>query len=552
MNRRHLILATLPAATILVVAALWSTGSDSQVVSRETSKSASLPSEIGTAPSLSPTAQSTTIDGIEREATPEPATIEGDGAYSAVVGSRFEFELRTESEVQFGDSVEGIVGNALAGTQSTTVLARRGDQLVVELRFDVDAEIRGGAEGAEDVLEHDLKRPVLLRMTSDGTVLGLRFAPEVARTSRDAVRSLVASFRFVIRPGSAWESSDAEPNGIAKNGYRWTDRSVGRVERTKLAFESLSQFADIGGAPQLVGSADAKHDAKIGWLADARYDETMGEAAGGLLPVRGSSRGSLTLVRREVVAIAECTPIGWGDAWESLHASAEVETDGAGLAFERRHWSERLKGVTLSYAMSSLELLCRQDPVDTTLLVIARQDLEWLLRLEPSNLDLVDALVGSVDPNAAQILLTAVGRVGDARCQQILVRNASDGGRTDDVRRASLFAMVGVKHPTSDTLAGLERMIAPSTGDRAAPVALLVAGALVGLTTEGDAILGALMSARPVTNDPALLADWVAALGNTKHPQVKDLVAQYVAHPNEVVRNAALAAWANVAPLATK
>jgi hypothetical protein len=128
MNRRLLILSTLPATALLVGGALWSTGSDSQVVSRDTSKSATHPLEDGTAPPVSSAGHSTTTAEVARESIPAPAAVEGDGAYSAVVGSRFEFELRTESEVQFGENVEGIVGNALAGTQSTTVLARRGDQ----------------------------------------------------------------------------------------------------------------------------------------------------------------------------------------------------------------------------------------------------------------------------------------------------------------------------------------------------------------------------------------------------------------------------------------
>lgn len=548
MDRRLLTLSSVAALAILVGLTCWLTESVPQESSLELGASAHLRGESNEGSPATPTLRSNAADAMHTDSTIGPATVDGGGAYSATVGSRFEFDLRTDSEVRFGESVDGVVGTALTGTQSTTVLARRGDELVFELRFDVKAKIAGGIEGAETELARDLERPVLVRMSQDGSVVGLRFAPETSRRSRDTVRSLVASFRFVVHVAENWESDDPEPNGVARNGYRWTNRAAGRLERKRLAFESVAHFAEIGGAPEFIGSASATHDAQLGWLVRAQYDETMGQVAGGMLPVRGSGRGTLALTRRERVSLSGTSPIGWDDPWEGLFAAAEVDSDGSPLAFERRFWSERLKGVTVSYAMSTLEMLCRCEPIDTTKLVAARQDLEWLLRLDPSQLDHVDALIGSTDPNAAQILLTAVGRVGTARCQDILLRNASLAGRPDAVRGASLFAMIGVKHPNRELLAGLERMFAPGASDRAGSTALLVAGALAGLTTEGDAIIGSLIGAQPMSGDPLLLADWMTALGNTKHSQVHAVVAQYVTHPNEAVRNAALAALENVVP----
>lgn len=483
---------------------------------------------------------------VRDDAPTAPNTVETAGAYSAAPGSRFEFELETDSAVQFGETTDGAIGTALVGTQTTTVLARRDGELVVELTFDVRATIRGGAEGAEQSMANELALPVLVKMKDDGSVLGLGFPVEMSRRTRDAVRGLVASFRFVVLDGSSWESSDAEPNGIGRNAYRWLEREAGRLERTRVAFESVAELADIGGAPGVVGDARALLDANFGWIVDANYAETMGKVAGGMLPVSGRSRGSLKLVRRELVATPEFGAEDWNRTWEGLQASTIVDGNGDPLAFERKFWSERLKGMTLSFLMSNLELLCRAPDPDMTALVAARTDLEWMLRLDPKLVDDVDALVATVDPAAAQILLTAVGRIGDDRCQAVLLRHASDPGRVDDVRAGSLHAMVGVSHPNAAMLTGLSRLFAPGTNDPARPTALLVAGALAGLTDEGDAIIPSLLDAKPTADDPLLLADWMTALGNTKNGQVKDIVAQYLNHTDVTVATAAQAAFANV------
>ncbi|MBL8767668.1 MAG: hypothetical protein JNL94_09905 [Planctomycetes bacterium] len=545
MNRRPLIavgssfLAVL-AALVAVLTHSTVDEAPTEVGMRATSDAAS-PVGVAEAPAPArPTA------AVRDEAPTAPNTVDASGAYSAVPGSRFEFDLETDSAVQFGETTDGAIGTALVGTQTTTVLARRDGELVVELTFDVRATIRGGAEGAERNLANELALPVLVKMKDDGSVLGLGFPAEMSRRTRDAVRGLVASFRFVVLDGSSWESSDAEPNGIGRNAYRWLERAAGRLERTRVGFESAAEFADIGGAPGAVGEARASLDASVGWIVDANYAETMGKVAGGMLPVSGRSHGSLKLVRRELVATRTFGADDWNRTWEGLQASTTVESNGDPLAFERKFWSERLKGMTLSFLMSNLELLCRAPDPDTKALVAARTDLQWMLRLDPRLVDDVDALVATVDPAAAQILLAAVGRIGDDRCQAVLLRNASDPGRQDDVRAGSLYAMVGVAHPNATTLAGLSRLFAPGTNDPARPTALLVAGALAGLTDEGDAIIPALLDAKPTADDPLLLADWMTALGNTKNDQVKDVVAQYLNHTDVAVATAAQAAFENV------
>lgn len=477
-------------------------------------------------------------------------TIEDGGFYRAAPGARFEYHVTLDSQLRFGSPDAAPVGIVLDGTQVTTVLDRRDDEVLAEIRYDVDAIMPGGVEGAAERTERELARPVLVCMKNDGSVLGLRFADGIGRRVADTVRALLSGHRFVVAPASrrssSWESQDAEPHGVARFDYRWLDRAEGRLERTRADFTSDASLADVGGAPAAVGTATGQIDSELGWRTESAFEERIESVAGGLLAVTGESRGTLSLREHMMVAVsADCGSI-WDGPWESLTNTSDLDVVGP-QEFELRFWSHRLEGMTVNYLAARIEELLLSGESEQRDRLAAETDIAWMLRLDPHRIDEVRALLGAVSPETAQLLLSAVGRVGDAACQKVLVDTARDRGRTDDLRAAALFAIASVDHPDDELLGHMAALIADRGDDSAWGTSLLVGGALAGLTDKGDVLVDAIVAAQPIGGSSDQMIDWLTALANTKSPSVVSQIQGFVDHSDAEIAEAAAKALIHMA-----
>ena len=119
------------------------------------------------------------------------------GWYEAAPGDRFDHALQMQTEIKLYQADEQTLDFALVldGTLRQMVLARRGEELLVELRLpSAHVTVSNGASREEDSqgkLTGGLGLPVIVRMDRSGQTLGLRFHPDQDAASAQSSAGLM-------------------------------------------------------------------------------------------------------------------------------------------------------------------------------------------------------------------------------------------------------------------------------------------------------------------------------------------------------------------------
>ena len=480
-------------------------------------------------PELSTAASEAQAEEIEPGLVRRTARPHARGPFGAPAGSRFVFDVRRTTETAMQRAAGSALGGArfdVRGRLEVVVRDRRQDECIVGIRM-LDPDVTG-TTGASDrerrTFARDLELGCLLRMRSDGTPLGYRFAEDVTPSNRDQLRALVAQMTFVVAAGHAWQSREPDATGTARVQYRWdTDQRV--LSKVKTAYEAKHPDDAI---PAVRHTATGTFDPRHSWLSGARVQEQL------VLPldraklvVRITSKASFSLALASTVEPIRDDPL-WRAAWLPVTGgSADVDDQRELDARDRR----ALALTTCAASARALAAVLQTKPRDTKSLLALRADLVRQLQLFPERLHQLQPLILAAlhTPELASILISAAGESGTPRAQNLLAGFAADRALPEGMRTASLTCLSQVRRPTPELFSALTDLAAARhTAPPVFATSMLILGALAPRAEHPERHLQRLYDLETPAQRRGLLESWFAALGNTRAADNVAIASRYL------------------------
>jgi hypothetical protein len=483
------------------------------------------------------------------------------GFYSAPVGQVVRYGYRAESTVDLrrrDDAGGAVLQVALAGEMQLVVLARTGDELLVELSFprtggSITTNGSKNPLRTDDALVADLASSTVVRMRDDGTTLGYAFAAGVAAEHRNWIRGLWSACRLVVRPtpNEAWTTVEDDVVGPADLEYRWREPIVaeGRATGGKLARKKLGYGQDRQaelGAMLASGDGEAWLNPDLGWFERARWSETVTrrvDEIGALIRTTFAAEWSLQeLDWRDGVADEAL----WRTAW--LPVGGADDSAASGRAAELQHQRQRLAGVTVEQLLADLATLCSTS-ADPNEIYGKKVDLTWLLRLEPDAPARLDRLLPGLDQATAGLAISALGATELPEAHAIVARLFADPTQSIASRQSAAWSTTQISEPDAATIAAFTAVLRDRpTHDAGDAAGVLALGTMVG-RANGQAQLdgfAALLALEPAARRSGALANWIEALGNAGLPAVLDIASRHRTSEELAVRAAAVSAVRSV------
>lgn len=486
--------------------------------------------------------------------TPEPRAtasrpeLRKDGFFWAPVGSRFVFAggMQTDSEVRQENAAASPVCFGVAARMTWLVCGRRPGELLCEVRFS-ELELRMQAarrrSDREDAIAAQLQAPVMVRMQSDGRLLGLGFAPELEIQARAFARSMICALQHQVRDEAEYELAEMDPTGEAVVRYAWDDGA--RRAAPRLLRKQLLRYASLGSgeaelAPQVAGAGEAEMRADLGFVGSFAARQTVEVPVQELKAViHTSNRVRFTLVAHDVLAI-DAAP-RWDAEFAAVCGAADARA--AGDRREQDRQARRLKDRSIQQLVQDLLARIAAGDLRSTEFFATSQDLMWKLRLDPDGLQLIDTLVVAADADAQtrHSLLAIAAASGTAQAEDYL-NGLLGGEQAMAVQEAAARSMFQLRQPrrrSLETLAGLVRQ--RSTSARLSSTSLLVLGAHARDAADPETAGGidALLALESVAAERGQVEDWLEALGNAHSPKAIEPARRYLDHEQVLLRIAA-------------
>lgn len=499
-------------------------------------------------------------DQSERELT----AIGASGIYSAPTGSELVFELTavTRSGLTLAiaeqPSTQGMTLQ-LRGRLELLVADRRGDELVTQARFAelTVSQIVGGNEEPNARLADLLTLPVLVRMRDDGTLLGFTFDPASNPFVNNLVRTVLCGFRFVVpaERQPTWTLDETDPTGIAAMLYTETGRAEeGRLHLTRRKTSYRASPGAAGGLPvayDVDSTATATLDLELGWLREARADETLqARAETASMHATTSYRATLALLRHALRGRAELPAVDWDGAWSDIGGLRDTQALAAANAEELA--AQEVGDATFQGLWQEIQALAAAEPLDSAALSAAMHRLALLVRLQPEVLPQLLAALPAATEFGADALLSAVGAADSGPAQQVLAGVTADAAAAPHLRQSALDSMIQLSAPGDDVLAAVRGVVdddhaKPSLRDNG----LLLLGALASRepgskTTDRGQLVRDLLARESQARAQRRLEHWLHALGNCGDPAVLPALERYLVHQDAALRQAALTAVSQV------
>lgn len=472
------------------------------------------------------------------------------GPYGAAAGQTFDFTLRCDASTELTGGEQKVpTGMTLRakGNARFQVIDRRVDTVVFAVSFpDLEASVTAGARGsAMTELAAALARPTLVRMRTDGTITGYRFAADSRAEQRNWVRTLVSSFRVGVPTdaASAWTRLEGDATGVATVVYEVLAAAPLTIAKTKSAYQPTTNAE-----PAVAGEGRAAFDAQLGWPVDSRYRETIDLAL-----TKADFRVRTTLATEfAFVAASSQTVVVPGDLWDGTWAAVggggDVDVDEAASieAIDR----DALRGVTVPDLIATIVPLASADGGDRRALIAARDRLAALLAMDPAAVEALRhrLLDPSLDDASASVLLSALGAAATKEAQAVLQQFVQDGASARRV--AALQATFQVSRLEPALLAGVrDVLVDPRAELDVAGTAMLLLGAVAdpGRADADPARWSELLARESLAQERGLAAHWLDALGNSGRPEVVATVQRYLAHDDNATRTAAVTALRRIA-----
>ncbi|MEZ5966708.1 MAG: HEAT repeat domain-containing protein [Planctomycetota bacterium] len=487
------------------------------------------------------------------------------GVYHAAVGRQFDYALSAESATSVRCAASATPSRAqveqrLTGTLRVTILDRRDTEVVAEVRVDCrnpQLAVAGKdvGEAATKALALDLAEPFLLRMGSDGNMLGCCFRPAMSGHARATVLALMAGLRLVVPDATAtqWQVTEQGQSGAFVADYRrapdgeiskeWPSPAVAAA-----AADATGDSGDesTGNPVRTDGQAAGSIDAELGWLEHTSFHQTQTlQLAAVQVESTGSFAGKIELSGHRTLDAAALHELGWdlpSVAWQPVQPSAP-ETNAVGERMLADNWRRTIGSATTEELIQRLLALLRghastQDVVQAELCLI------WKLRLDADGASVVAQTLasGALEVVGADALLRALGAAATEPAQRVLEAFVAESGASEELRARAVVAMVQIEKPV-EGLATTVLAAARGAGGSGflRDTALLMVGTLASRGGEGE-VLATLLGMESTAVADGRLDTWLHAVANSKSTAVADVAGRYLDHADEGVRIAALEA----------
>src|SRR5690606_17618820 len=203
-----------------------------------------------------------------------------DGYYTAPVGTELTYALqgRCEYSVEQAEAGRQATGFHVHSGFTVVVADRRHDEILVEVRLSnvALASLTPGS-AATDPVSGAAAEPFLVRLGTDGSVRGYRFAEGLDGEQRNFMRGLFSAYAHRVPTGAqgTWESTDHDSAGelVARFTLQATGGDAVHVERRKLRYEVMA--GNELHPHVLAGRSVATLSRTLGWIEAVDVDERM-------------------------------------------------------------------------------------------------------------------------------------------------------------------------------------------------------------------------------------------------------------------------------------
>jgi hypothetical protein len=416
--------------------------------------------------------------------------------------------LDAENRVPFVISVDGTWAVTFAGESA------QGNLFRAQLR-DAKPSVTRGAVDASAALGDDIAKPFFFTTTSEGRLISLAFAPDLADTARSALAALAATFQVATRAGETVES-----DSIGDYQARYARTSTG-LHRERIAYQRVTGELSA----QIVKSGTQVTVRGDGWPdgVDGHEVTRVGtEQLGVVVDAKFSLHHAGT---------ARVTP-GSPDGMVSMAVDAASATARSTDEEDRA----MVDGASLSDLLAALAAITDEHARGYQYLRIAA-----LMRLEPETVRTAKQMVVNGAPESS-VLVGALGEAGTPVAQAALGELLATPALVEDTRMHAAITLGLTAAPTRETLRALDDA-AKGTGDLANTSTLAQGNAALRMRDDdsgaASAQVDALLArfARATDDDERALV--LRALGNTGDPRILDAISQALASANIGVRMAA-------------
>ncbi len=473
------------------------------------------------------------------------------GLFSAAPGTTMTFDLDNSGSSVISNQ-DGALLQSLAvdlrGELHIDVLARREGEMALAVHFThckMEQRVAGEVQGADasGAIAISLERPVIVRAKADGTTLGLRFDAQAGAEERNRMRALWGALMPVapLPLAETWVAEQQDALGAMRCNYRLVSANDSRalIERTSRECTGIEAGRP---KPALSGTAQVSVDRALGWFDSALAEETATievDAAGWTILSQQVARCTLIQARLDGLV-----GVDWDLPWDEVSGAA----DSARMAELSRdqQMRESLDGRTLDQLVNQLTALLAAGDIAAPELVRLREDIGFLLSIDPDALARVAELV--LDPRLSSdlvaTLVDCVGRAGTPQAQALLAQWIADQDRANNFRQESVYALIELKSPGEEVVGSLANLLGDGNDPELQGSAILTMGVLANIagsnTAVGATAFHHVMNWKKSAEDNDQLPEWIEALGNSGSPQVVDAVKPYLGNDSDQVRASAV------------
>jgi len=431
-------------------------------------------------------------------------------------------------------------------------------------------EVSGRRQPFPPHLKAQLTSDVLVKMTPEGEMSEMAFAPTIEAEARNMLRSVILQTRFILSggPAATWEREEEDMSGtyVARYevpaGLTEAEGPIVRVLRTRTRYTDVRVHTAMPVPPQRKslpsGQATLFFDPKRGIARAFRIEEGLEVEIPRLgQRIRTKAHGEVPLrAERRDEDLARSGAVEWEKALKDrawVSASQAESVQDVMRRIQREQWQKDLEGVTLEDLLSTLNQLAESGKATSEEAYFAVQKLITLLRLDDAAAPAVLEAQrnGTLKPEAGQLVVGAFGSAGTRACQQALLDFVDDARLPQDLRELSLAAYSQVEDPLPSVLRHLQDLVQSGREPSLEGTALLALGVFAGrlkssAPDEADALADFLLSQREHRSDRTWTGTVLGAMGNAGNPRTLDFVLEMSASQDPSIRAEAVDAMKRV------
>lgn len=478
------------------------------------------------------------------------AASRGDRVYAVSLTQTASMSVAANGQGELANTVEAVwEWSPIDQTDDVTTWAMR----LRDVRFSLSVAGFNKPASAAARMASEFEQTFYARQIADGIWTGVRHSADTSANVRLAIESLLSmiQFRMVDGDPAVWQGIERDALGDVDCTYQWrrdpADAAKEQLKKTKLRYRQAIANGDVPVEARIdracfVATLDRSREGWGAFTSDSDVSISFGRGA-----MSARSICKLTAVRVDGSVERFASPVAPANGWAELFRT-DIPEPNSSLQADR--WRERLAGrgeAEFEDRLVAAFVADRRSPAR----VDATEELTWLLRLSPAAVEHLRTrlVAGEWQPAVRGAMFGALGAAGTREAQECLATCLAAPSLSPEDRRSVLLATFQISEPRVEFVAQLDTF-RTSAPEELRGQALLALGAAVSRDSmvrtklAGD-VIKRLIEDRP--REPALLATWLAALGNTTSPDALGSLSPGLSHDDLRVRRAAVKAIGKIA-----